>query len=72
MSDKGHCEHGEFNLIEGCPQCIAKRRQEFEDSQHPQTLLGIVKVQYYSQSTGELSPREYTYYSVDRLAKQKK
>ena len=28
----------------------------------------LVKVQYYSMTTGELSSREYTYYSVDRLA----
>ncbi len=28
----------------------------------------IVKVQYYSMTTGELSPREYSYYSIDRLA----
>ena len=28
MSDKGNCEHGEFVLTEGCPQCIAKVGQE--------------------------------------------
>lgn len=25
--NKGHCKHGEFILNEGCPQCIAERRQ---------------------------------------------
>jgi len=25
--EKGHCKHGEFNLAEGCPLCIAERRQ---------------------------------------------
>lgn len=27
-TDKGHCKHGEFNLTEGCPQCVAERRQQ--------------------------------------------
>ena len=22
--NKGHCKHGEFDLVEGCPQCIAE------------------------------------------------
>ena len=26
MTDKGTCKHGEFNLEEGCPQCLAERR----------------------------------------------
>jgi len=26
-NEKGHCEHGEFILLEGCPKCIAERRQ---------------------------------------------
>jgi len=26
MADKGHCKHGEFNLNEGCPQCMEERR----------------------------------------------
>ncbi len=26
MSDKGHCKHGEFNLMEGCSQCVAEKR----------------------------------------------
>lgn len=25
---KGHCKHGEFDLREGCPQCIAEREAE--------------------------------------------
>lgn len=28
MQEKGHCKHGEFNLAEGCPQCIADRMQK--------------------------------------------
>jgi len=27
MPDKGNCKHGEFILTEGCPQCIAARRE---------------------------------------------
>ncbi len=26
MEQKGHCRHGEFNLLEGCVQCVAERR----------------------------------------------
>ena len=26
--EKGHCKHGEFILREGCPQCMAERRQQ--------------------------------------------
>ena len=65
----GKCKHGEFDLMKGCPQCIEERlagklktKLETED-QKP----SIVKVQYYSETTGELSAREYTYYSVDNL-----
>ncbi len=25
MAERGHCKHGEFSLLEGCPQCIAER-----------------------------------------------
>lgn len=25
MTEKGYCEHGEFDLEKGCPQCIAER-----------------------------------------------
>lgn len=28
--EKGHCKHGEFILREGCPQCMAERRQQDE------------------------------------------
>ncbi|GAJ13993.1 unnamed protein product, partial [marine sediment metagenome] len=29
-TEKGHCKHGEFILREGCPQCMAERRQQGE------------------------------------------
>ncbi len=25
MNEKGHCKHGEFDLMVGCPQCMAER-----------------------------------------------
>ncbi len=25
MAEIGHCKHGEFNLFEGCPQCVLER-----------------------------------------------
>jgi len=56
MSDKGICrEHNrEFVLIEGCPECLAVK-------------TNIVKVRYYSETTGEASDREYTYFAEDQL-----
>ncbi len=58
---KGHCKHGEFDLKTGCPKCVA----EFLGS--GLATSQIVKVRYYSETTGELSPREYTYYSAESL-----
>jgi len=79
----GHCKHGEFELGKGCAHCIddamRERRKdgirpeqdELEDGLNSEglTLVSphIIKVQYYSETTGGLSNREYTYYSVDRL-----
>ena len=58
---KGKCPHGEFDLMEGCPQCIADRMAG--DKEEP----NLIKVQYYSSTSGELSSREYTYFSEDRV-----
>lgn len=71
---KGHCKHGEFIIRDGCPLCIAERRADAEVNS-PENIrkrieavqTNIVKVQYYSVTSGELSPREYTYYSADQL-----
>lgn len=69
---KGSCEHGEYFLSEGCPRCRAKwAGAEFVEGDIGEKLneesVPIVKVRYFSETTGELSSREYTYYSVDRL-----
>ena len=75
---KGRCPHGEFSLNEGCPECVKKRDAEInsaaniakrikEAERKVESVLSIVKVKYYSETTGDLSPREYTYYSADRL-----
>ena len=89
----GHCQHGEFDITTGCPQCIADRMAEegnnkasiAETIKAAQEVKGgdasaverllkavslpscIVKVQYYSETTGEASDREYTYYSENPL-----
>ncbi len=80
---KGHCKHGEFILSAGCPQCamewrramgILPQNDEMEDGLNSESLTlavsepQIVKVKYYSETTGEMSAREYTYYSKDRLS----
>jgi len=74
----GKCKHGEFELEKGCPQCVADR--EKREGNPPESIAEgikaarqkkvkpfIVKVRYYSETTEGISPREYTYYSVDRL-----
>ncbi len=76
LEGKGNCEHGEFDLKKGCPMCIAARKEEAEVNS-PENIAKriaevqpkpiIVKVRYYSITSGEVSPREYTYYSEDRL-----
>ena len=33
MQEKGHCEHGDFVLAEGCPQCTAARMAEEGNTQ---------------------------------------
>ena len=59
----GKCKHGQFDLAKGCPQCMEDTLSGRAELAKPH----IVKVQYYSETTGELSPREYIYYSADRL-----
>ena len=71
----------DFELLDGCPQCVAERLAEEvkvnssesiaerikEAKARVEGMLSIVKVKYYSEAAGGLSPREYTYFSVDRL-----
>ena len=55
---------------EGFPTCVAERRTAALATQVKDKLeqdLNLVKVQYFSTTTGEISPREYTYYSENRL-----
>uniref|UniRef100_A0A6M3KM31 Uncharacterized protein n=1 Tax=viral metagenome TaxID=1070528 RepID=A0A6M3KM31_9ZZZZ len=77
-SIKGHCKHGEFDLNQGCPQCIEERQNNYQpvttdmpDAAAEQAFTPpetqIVKVRYFSETSQELSSREYTYYSVDPL-----
>jgi len=63
-TSKGKCKHGEFDLLSGCSQCVSERLAE---QLREKLKTNIVKVKYVSDS-GELSGREYTYYSVDRLS----
>ena len=73
----GTCKHGEFELMEGCPTCIAERRQagirpeqdEMEEGLNSEGLTlanSLVKVQYYKGE--EPVGRDYTYFSEDDLA----
>ena len=63
--ETGTCKHGKFSLLTGCPECIAERRQAEATTRAPADH--IIKVRYYSETTGELSARDYTYYSVNPL-----
>lgn len=74
IEQTGTCKHGTFLLLDGCPQCIADRMGEEGNTKASiaETIeavqpKAIVKVKYYSETTGEASDREYTYYSVDRV-----
>ncbi len=61
----------QFNLREGCPLCLAEKNDDYRNpvwEEQPQELpLTIVKVKYYSETTGKLGSCEYTYYSEGRL-----
>lgn len=72
----GTCKHGQFDLTEGCPQCIAEQRESIEKYAGPteappaetaDSERFLVKIRYYSTSTGEASGQEYTYFSENRL-----
>lgn len=75
---KGHCKHGEFELTEGCPQCIAERQAQEasraaeanyhirDDNPDLATPL-IVKVRYIKRETGEVTGREYSYFTEEPL-----
>lgn len=52
----GHCPHGEFDLADGCPQCIEERQ-----------VREIVKVRYIKSDTGEPTGREYSYFTAEPL-----
>ena len=66
----GHCPHGEFDLLAGCPQCIAEVRQE-RIEQGAEFIeaepLPLVKVRYYSAISGIVNDKEYSYYAEDNL-----
>ena len=66
---KGNCPHGEFDLSKGCPECVADARRAQMERGLPAAGLGtnIVKVRFFKDGN-EVGPREYTYYSIDRLA----
>ena len=63
-----HPENGIIDISEGCPKCLEEKERERTTATEPPADLFLVKVQYLSLSTGEVSPREYTYFSEDRLA----
>ncbi len=63
----GTCPHDTFNLMEGCKQCVEERR-ELADQVKGKLEAYLVKVRYYSQTTGVVGEREYTYYSEESLS----
>lgn len=73
MANIGHCKHGEFDLDEGCQECVNERlagelKAKLETEQpKPTEAKKIVKVRYISETTKEVSPREYTYSSEEPL-----
>ena len=81
----GHCKHGEFDLMKGCPQCVAERKAAEEAAKtifetdsisiveealgepEPEPVPIIVKVRYFSETSGEPFGREYSYFSAEPL-----
>lgn len=57
-----NCKHGEFDLREGCPQCIAERQAAPQLQEIPPEKPYIVKVRYFVGEAG-YSGREYAYFS---------
>jgi len=63
-TNKGHCKHGEFILAEGCPLCIAERRQasikpeqdEMEDGLNSEGLTLANIHQPYHLADGSIVP----------------
>ena len=53
--DKGHCKHGEFDLMAGCPQCIAER-QAGEESQEAFTGVPFGEGVVATSSEGSKKP----------------
>ncbi len=76
LEGKGHCEHGDFNVREGCQQCIAERKAEAE-VYSPENIakriaevqpeLNIVKVCFFSQAQSNYSGTQYAYFSKEPL-----
>jgi len=71
---KGKCKHGEFTLKDGCQRCMAEKYDNInspsgvaERVKEANQILHLVKVKYYSETTGVFSEREYTYFSADPL-----
>jgi len=65
---KGTCKlHGEFELEKGCDQCLATKLAGQLKVKLDGEETNIVKVRYYSETTGEVSGREYTYFSAEQL-----
>lgn len=72
---KGHCKHGEFDLREGCLDCIQEANEAREaealgeevpePEREPEPI--IVRVRYFSETSGQASDREYSYFSVEVL-----
>ena len=72
ITDKGHCKHGEFILTEGCPQCIAERRQaairpeqdEMEDGLNSEEMTLASTHQPYRLADGTIVPGVTTVLNV--------
>ena len=59
-TDKGKCPHGEFILLDGCPQCIAERHQRDEVAEVP--------VNHASNDASSSTPYSTSYHAPYRLA----
>ena len=53
--EKGHCQHGEFELTKGCPQCIAESRGLINKAMEES---GLVAFEFSPEAEAEMTPDE--------------
>jgi hypothetical protein len=64
-----HCRKHDidFNALDGCPKCLEEKEAERAAAETDLATTNIVKVRYFSETTGQASGREYSYFTEEPL-----